>query len=445
VRTDARALPRLLRSKGFQEFHMLAEVRAVSTPMLSDEFFLARQPILGRDQRLVAYELLFRAAGEHDDARLTNGAAATAAVISHASQLGLEQVVGNKLAFVNVDDDVLMADYVRFLPPNKVILEILETVKPTEPLLARVAELKELGFKFALDDVVNHSDEVDQLLGLVDVVKIDLQGVTPEALGHLCASLRKSGKKLLAEKVETQQEFRLCQELGFDYFQGYYFARPVILSGRKITPSEMVILHLLQLINSDADDATIETAVKRDPLISLNLLRLVNSRAAGPRGRIESVAEALARLGRKQLRRWLQILMFAAPGSQVELNSPLLQLATTRGKLLELMSLQVNAEDVTGAERAFTVGIMSLADALFSMPMADILDNVELADDVRAALLERAGELGAMLEVVERLEKADTGSQFTAALRRLGLTSKQVREIELAAFDWVSELVHDAA
>ncbi|KQQ96882.1 EAL and HDOD domain-containing protein [Massilia sp. Leaf139] len=424
---------------------MLAEVRAVSAPMLSDEFFLARQPILGRDQHLIAYELLFRAAGEHDDARLTDGAAATAAVISHASQLGLEQVVGNKLAFVNVDDVVLMSDFVRFLPPHKVILEILETVKPTEPLLARVAELKELGFKFALDDVVDHSAEVDKLLGLVDVVKIDLQGVAHAALGHLTASLRKSGKKLLAEKVETQQEFRLCQELGFDYFQGYYFARPVILSGRKITPSEMGILHLQKLINSDADDATIETAVKRDPLISLNLLRLVNSRAAGPERRIESVAEALTQLGRKQLRRWLQILMFAAPGSKVELTSPLLQLATTRGKLLELMSLQVRPGDVVGAERAFTVGIMSLADALFSIPMPDILDNVELADDVRAALLGRAGDLGAMLDVVERLENADTGRQFSAALRRLNLTSKQVREIELAAFDWVRELVHDAA
>ncbi|QOL48117.1 EAL and HDOD domain-containing protein [Massilia litorea] len=423
---------------------MLAKARPVST-IPADEFFLARQPILGRDQHMVAYELLFRAAGEHDDARLTDGAAATAAVISHASQLGLEQVVGNNLAFVNVDEVVLMDDYVRFLPPHKVILEILETVKPTEPLLARVAELKELGFKFALDDVIDHSEEVEKLLGLVDVVKIDLQGVAPEALGHLCASLRTSGKKLLAEKVETQQEFRLCMELGFDYFQGYYFARPVILSGRKITPSELVILHLLELINSDADDATIETAVKRDPLISLNLLRLVNSRAAGPERRIESVAEALTQLGRKQLRRWLQILMFAAPGSQVELASPLLQLATTRGKLLELMSLEVYPLDVSGAERAFTVGIMSLADALFSMPMADILDNVELASDVRAALLERAGDLGAMLDVVERLEKADTGRCFTQALRRLGLTSKQVREIELAAFDWVSELVHDAA
>ena len=129
----------------------------------------------------------------------------------------------------------------------------------------------------------------------------------------------------------------------------------------------------------------------------------------------------------------------------MELNSPLLQLATTRGKLLELMSLQVHSDNVVCAERAFTVGIMSLADALFSMPMADILENVELADDVRAALLRREGSFGAMLDVVEHLEAAGSGRQFTAALRRLGLTSKQVREIELEAFDWVRELAYEAA
>lgn len=423
---------------------MHAEATAVSS-MPSDEFFLARQPILGRDQHLVAFELLFRAAGEHEDARLTDGAAATAAVISHASQLGLEQVVGEQLAFVNVDEVVLMSDFVRFLPPRKVILEILETVKPTEPLLARVAELKELGFKFALDDVVDHTEEVDKLLNLVDVIKIDLKGVHRDALRPLSASLRAANKKLLAEKVETVEEFNLCLDLGFEYFQGYYFARPVILSGRKITPSEMVILRLLELLNADADAAVIESAVKRDALTSLNLLRLVNSRAASSGRRIESVSEAINKLGRKQLRRWLQILLYTTPGSPVELNSPLLQLATTRGKLLELMSLHVHPENVVCAERAFTVGIMSLADALFSMPMADILDNVELADDVRAALLQREGSFGAMLDVVERLEAADTGKQFTAALRRLGLTSKQVREIELEAFDWVRELAYEAA
>lgn len=422
---------------------MHAEATAVSS-MPSDEFFLARQPILGRDQHLVAFELLFRAAGEHEDARLTDGAAATAAVISHASQLGLEQVVGEQLAFINVDADVLMSDFVRFLPPRKVILEILETVKPTEPLLARVAKLKELGFKFALDDVIDHTDEVDKLLGLVDVIKIDLKGVERHALPALAASLRAANKKLLAEKVETVEEFKLCMELGFEYFQGYYFARPVILSGRKITPSEMVILRLLELLQAEADDAAIETAVKRDALTSLNLLRLVNSRAGSGRS-IETVSEAIAKLGRKQLRRWLQILLYATSGSPAELHSPLLQLATTRGKLLELMSLHVLGANAVCAERAFTVGIMSLADALFSMPIGEILENVELADDVRAALLQREGTFGAMLDVVERLEKADTGPVFSAALKRLGLTAKQVREIELEAFDWVRELACEAA
>ena len=412
---------------------------AVSVP--SNDFFLARQPILGRDQHLVAFELLFRAAGEDDDAKLTDGAAATAAVISHASQLGMEQVVGEQLAFVNVDEVVLMSDFVRFLPAHKVILEILETVQPTEQLLARVAELKELGFKFAVDDVVEHSAELDKLVELVDVIKVDVKGLQPEELARLADSLKNTGKKLLAEKVETLDEFRLCMELGFEYFQGYYFARPVILTGKKITPSEMGILRLLELVNSNADSQAIETAVKRDALISLNLLRLVNSRAA-PGPQIESLSQALSQLGRRQLSRWLQIRVYTSAG-QVDLDSPLLQLATTRGKLLEMMTLHVRPGDTASADRAFTVGIMSLADALFSVPMADILDNVEVADDVRAALLDRGGDFGTMLRVAELLEAADCGRKLAAALRRVGLTVTEIREIELAAFNWVREMTHE--
>jgi EAL and modified HD-GYP domain-containing signal transduction protein len=425
----------------FLEYYMHAEATA-ETIMPSDDFFLARQPILGRDERLVAYELLFRAAGEHVDARLTDGAAAaTAAVISHASQLGMEQVVGEQLAFVNVDEVVLMSDFVRFLPADKVILEILETVKPTEPLIARVNELKELGFKFALDDVVVHSADVGKLAELVDIIKVDVQGVAPNKLAALAASLRSSpDQKLLAEKVETVGEFRLCLELGFDYFQGYYFARPAIMSGKKIAPSELVILRLLELINSNADNRTIELAVKRDALTSLNLLRLANSRAVGAGERIDSLSQALVQLGRRQLQRWLQILLYTAPGARVELNSPLLQMATTRGKLLELMTMQVRAGDSASADTAFTVGIMSLADALFSMPMQDILDKVEVAAEVRAALLEREGEFGMMLKVAELLEGAQGGRPLSAALKKLGLTVKQVREIELEAFEWVREL-----
>jgi EAL and modified HD-GYP domain-containing signal transduction protein len=412
---------------------------ATSTP--SDEFFLARQPILGRDQKLVAFELLFRAAPEHEDAQLTDYAAATAAVISHASQLGMKQVVGEQVAFVNVDEVVLMSDFVRFLPPDKVILEILETVRPTAPLLARVRELKELGFKFALDDVIGHSEQVSKLMGLVDIIKIDLQGVGRDELAELVHALRGPHQKLLAEKVETIEEFELCLELGFEYFQGYYFARPAILSGKKITPSELGLLRLFDLIHTHADNDAIEAAVKRDPLLSLNLLRLVNGHLAGTGvPQVESISQALVQLGRSQLQRWVQILLYSGPEGNVELNSPLLQMATTRGRLLELMTLTLRPGDVAGANTAFTVGIMSLMDALFDLPMREILDKVELSRDVRAALLERDGDYGAMLSVAEALEDAEPGRNLAAALDRLGLSVKQVRDIELAAFGWVREL-----
>jgi EAL and modified HD-GYP domain-containing signal transduction protein len=173
---------------------MHAEVSAIKTPP-SEEFFLARQPILGRDQNLFAYELLFRAAGEHEDANITDSAAATAAVISNASQLGMQQVVGEQLAFLNVDETVLLSDFVHFLPPHQVILEILETVKPTPALLARVVELKLHGFKFALDDVVAFSPDVDALVALVDIIKVDIQGVDRADLASLTRVLRRPQKK----------------------------------------------------------------------------------------------------------------------------------------------------------------------------------------------------------------------------------------------------------
>ena len=410
-------------------------------PLPTDDFFLARQPILGRNQRLVAFELLFRSA-DSPEANVVDHAAATAAVIAHASQLGMQRVVGERLAFVNVDEIVLMSDFVRFLPHDKVILEILETVSATPEVVARVIELRSFGFKFALDDVVAASDDVRAFLDLVDIIKIDIQATPRAALAALVAEFKSPGKKLLAEKVETVEEYQICMELGFEYFQGYYFARPAVLSGKKIAPSELVILSLLQLINSDAGNREIEAAVKRDALISLNLLRLVNTPAAGARRHINTLAEALVLLGRDQLQRWLQILLYATPGAAVEFNSPLLQMATTRGKLMELMMRKMPQHLGAGSPDAgFSVGIMSLMDALFSMSMEDILQTVIAAPDVRQALLERTGVLGEMLKVVELLENPKRGSQLGKSLKSLGLTVKEVREIEIEAFSWVNELV----
>jgi EAL and modified HD-GYP domain-containing signal transduction protein len=406
----------------------------------SDDFFLARQPILGRNQHLVAFELLFRSANA-PEANVVDQAAATATVISHASQLGMQRVVGERLAFVNVDEIVLMSDFVRFLPHQQVILEILETVRATPAVIARVVELRSFGFKFALDDVIADSEDVSRLIDLVDIIKIDIQGVPADKLASLVSLFKGPGKKLLAEKVETVEEFNTCMGLGFEYFQGYYFARPAILSGKKIAPSELVILNLLQLITSDAANRDIVMAVKHDPLISLNLLRLVNTPAAGTGRHIATLAEALVLLGRAQLQRWLQILLYARPGASVDLDSPLLQMATTRGKLMELMSCRVAQSQRASAEAGFTAGIMSLMDTLFSMSMHDILQTVLVAPDVRAALLGREGALGEMLKVIELLENPKRGSQLSKSLKALGLSVKDMRDIELEAFGWVNELV----
>jgi len=404
-----------------------------------DHFFLARQPILNRGQRLVAYELLFRDGRVRNDACISDDTAATASVIAHASELGMEQVVGDQMAFVNVDAVGLMSDFIRFLPPDKVILEILETVKATPELLERIHELKRAGFRFALDDVIAQTDDVAQLQPLCDVIKIDIHEMGLDQLPALARQFKNPRQKLLAEKVETMDEFQQCMDLGFEYFQGYYFARPMILSGKKISPSQRSVLHLLDLLNSDAASEEIERSVKHDALITLNLLRLVNTPAVGARCRVNSVGHALMVLGRRQLRRWLQILLYVKNGAVQEFTSPLLQLATTRGKTLELMMEHLRPGQRVNADIGFTVAVMSLMDTLFSMHMNEVLDSVHVLDEVRTALLYRAGDYGNMLGLIEQIEQGRDGQHLAQRLQALQLTPAELYAIQLAAIEWVSD------
>ncbi|WP_035375027.1 EAL and HDOD domain-containing protein [Pseudoduganella violaceinigra] len=411
----------------------------VQLPMpYANQFFLARQPILNRSQRLVAYELLYRNAEVHE-ACVTDGTQATASVIAHASELGMEQVVGDQLAFVNVDTTGLMSDFIHFLPNDKVILEVLESVEPTPDVLRRVQELKQAGYKFALDDVACENEAVTALRPLMDVIKVDIKQIEPGQLPALTRSLRNPNQKLLAEKVETVEEFRECMDLGFEYFQGYYFARPVVLSGKKITPSQLSIMHLLDLLNRDADQREVERSVKHDPLISLNLLRLVNTPSVGARFRINSVGHALIVLGRRQLQRWLQILLYV---KGAEFDSPLLQMATTRGKTMELVMGHVRPSEKVAADVGFTVGIMSLMDALFSVRMGEILDSVNVLDEVRDALLHREGELGDALRLIELIERAQEGLELTGILHKLDLPPSALYALQREAYDWVNEYAH---
>lgn len=408
------------------------------------EFFLARQPILDRNQSLVAYELLFRNAAV-GPANVTSALSATASVIAHASQLGMEKVIGDSLGYLNVDAAVLMSDIFQFLPREKMVLEIVETVKVTPAILDRIGELLKDGFRFALDDVITDSDDVRQLLPHVEIIKFDLRDIPLPTLLKLTPQFRQLGKKLLAEKVENQEQFQTCLALGFDYFQGYYFAKPVVLSGKKLSPSQIAIMQLMSLISSDADTSTIEQSIKKDISLCFNLLRLVNTPALGTRHRIESINQALIVLGRSQLQRWLQIMLYAEPNQKGQSLTPLLALAVTRGKLLELIAQRMKPNDRGMADTAFTVGIMSLMDTLFGIPMREILEQITVVDEVAAALLYRRGRYGDMLWLAERMERIEeTETVLNDLIHNLRLSSDDLYQLQLAAFEWSDAVARGA-
>ncbi|HEV2612812.1 MAG TPA: EAL domain-containing protein [Noviherbaspirillum sp.] len=408
------------------------------------EFFLARQPILNRDQSLAAYELLFRSAAA-GPANVTDDLAATASVIAHASELGMENVIGTSRGFVNVDAAVLLSDIILFLPKDKIVLEILETVKVTPALINRVAELAKEGYVFALDDVIADSNDVQQLLPLVEIIKVDIVNMESADLVRLATQFKTAKKKLLAEKVENVEQFQQCLDLGFDYFQGYYFAKPVVLTGKKLSPSQLAIMQLIALIVSDADTAEIERTIKQDASLGLTLLRLVNTPAAGVTQRIDSLGQALLVLGRRQLQRWLQILLYANPGKSGSVNSPLLVLATTRGKLLELMAQHLYPGNRNKADTAFTVGIMSLMDTLFGLPMEKILEQISVVDEVSQALLSRTGPYGDMLQLVQCIEHIkESGPQVAELLQKLDLPVEDFNALQIAAFEWSDSIAGTA-
>jgi EAL and modified HD-GYP domain-containing signal transduction protein len=419
-----------------------ASLDQASQPLQLRNFYLARQPLLDRNQALFGYELLFRNTPANS-AEIDSGLSATAGVLAHAAQLGLPRAVGDATAFLNVDTDALMSDIFAFLPRERTVLELVGSVEATEPVLWRLAELSGHGFKFAAEASV-HGSRLGRLLPLLDYVKINLRAMPVVTMLSLVPRLRGTGKRLIAEKVESQAEYRTCLDLGFDYFQGFYFARPSVISGRKLSPSQLAVLDLMQLVVSDADNIEIERAIKRDVTLSVNLLRIVNTPAAGLRQRIDSLGQALVVVGRRQLQRWLQIMLYAEPGNHGHTQTPLLMLASTRARLMELLAGRLRPGQRHVADMAFTVGIMSLMDTLFCVPMADLVEQIPVSDEVANALLKRSGFFGELLRLAESFEKMEEGEDVLPALSQLADSGDDLVELEMAAFEWSGQVVRSA-
>jgi c-di-GMP phosphodiesterase len=425
-------------------------------PLRVRDFYLGRQPVLDRNQALYGYELLFRSTGPTAGERAPGaaqagiadapgaGLSATAAVIAHTAQLGLARAIGDATCFLNVDADVLDSDIFAFLPRERTVLEIVSSVRPNDAVLARLKQLAGHGFRFALDGVSDDDARLQRLLPLVRFVKLDMRAIPRDTLASLVTRLQAMDKLLVAEKVETRSAYQAALDLGFDYFQGYYFARPSVLGGRKLSPSQVAVLDLMNLVTSDVDNSDIERAVKRDVTLALNLLRLVNTPAVGARQRIDSIGQALIVLGRRQLQRWLQIMLYAEPATRGHNQTPLLMLATTRGRLMELLAQRLRPGQRAMADVAFTVGIMSLMDVLFGIPMVDIVEQIPVNDEIRLALTGREGFFGELLKLAECIEQIDGDEFVLPTLKDLAISGDDMVELEMSAFQWSDSVVRYA-
>ena len=409
---------------------------------VTDDVFLGRQPILDRAQQLVAYELLFRS-GLTNAASFDDGRAATATVIRNLfSELAIGDVLGKYRGYINMDEDMLFSDTLELLPTDTVVIEILESVAPTPEVIARCAELKARGYLLALDDVCQLGERFLPLLPLIDVVKIDLRTTAPADLPGLVQTVRQLGKKLLAEKVDHRDEMQRCHDLGFDLFQGYYFAKPVIIQGKKLDHSQLALLRLMNLLLGDAENAELEAAFKQEPGLTINLLRLTNSVACGLPVKVTSLRHAITMLGRRQLQRWLQLLLYTASTSKG--ISPLLQLAATRGRLMELLADDLQRGDKAFADNAFMTGILSLTPTLLQQSMDEIVASLTLSREVQQALCEQSGKLGELLQVTELLED-DSLDQLEQLLPRLrGLNAALITRRLAQALAWANNINRDA-
>ncbi len=377
----------------------------VSDQLVSvEDIFIGRQPILDRNQSLYAYELLFRSANE-DSAKIVDGISATSSVITQMlSESGIDAILGKFGGFINCDAAFLQSEIVELLPRDKIVLEILETVIADEATLRRCIELKRKGYRLALDDFQGFTLRNKAFLNLVDIIKVDIKGLSSEKIKEIVKEVGNKKVQLLAEKVETKEEFSFCHKLGFSLYQGYFFADVEKIAGKRFSATQSTIIQLLHLLQSDSDVNKIVDAFKKNPILSVGLLRLTNSASVGLRHVVTSIRSAVVLLGQKQLQRWLLLLLMTHGSPRGGKQTVLVQQAACRGKFMELMALSEKAWEPF-SESAFITGIVSMMEALLGIETKSFIDSLNLSSEVRDALLDKKGVLGELLQLVEAIEK----------------------------------------
>jgi c-di-GMP-related signal transduction protein len=395
--------------------------------------FVARQPIFDREEKVFGYELLFRD-GLENAFTGTDVEAASRATLDSSLLMGLDVLCDGKRAFLNCTRETLVHGLVRLLPSQSTIVEILENVPPDPEVMAACRQLKEAGYMIALDDYVT-GDAREPLVELADVIKVEMKLTTSAQRAELIKRHGVWHCRMLAEKVETREEFVVVRQQGFAYFQGYFFRKPEILSTRNMPANRLNYLRMLQEVShAELDVPALEKLIKGEASICYRLLRYMNSAVFGFNCEIHSVRHALSILGDLEVRRWVRLI--AAVGAGQGRASDLVLSSLVRGRFGELLAPQVRH----GESDLFLLGLLSLIDSMLEMPMSDVLEKVPLDHETKAVLLGKPG----LLRPVYQLMLAYESGEWDAAKQladTLHLDNQQVASFYWQAQQWAREVL----
>ena len=393
--------------------------------------YVARQPIFDREEKVFGYELLFRNGLENAFSGDTDEA--SRATLDRSLLMGLDILCDGRRAFVNCTKDTLIKGLVTLLPSTSTVVEILEDVPADPDVMAACRNLKEAGYMIALDDYIA-DDKREALAEVADIIKVDLQLTTDGQRGELIKRYGPWRCRMLAEKVETQAEFTRARDLGFVYFQGYFFRRPEMLNTRDMPANRLQCLRMLQEVSRpELDILGLERLIKSEASICYRLLRYLNSSMFGLKSEVHSVRHALSMLGEREVRRWVRLV--AAVGAGDEKPSDLVLAALVRARFGELLAPQVQH----GESDLFLMGLLSLIDAMLEMPMVEVLERVPLDIETKAVLL---GQVS-LLRPVYQLMLAHESGEWEAVgqlCQNLGLQSEEVAALYWQAQQWAREV-----
>lgn len=367
------------------------------------DIYVGRQPIYTRKLGIYGYELLFRS-GTKNTASVTQFSADSATsttIINTFLEMGLERLVGTHYAFINLTEQFLLEENSLPISPKQVILEVLEDIPVTAELISAVERLSAKGFIIALDDYI-YNPSHKPLMSMVDIIKIDIMALNHEEIAKHVNILKAFDVKLLAEKIETIDEFEFCHKLGFDYFQGYFLSKPRIIRSKALPTNKVAVLNLLSVLqNPNSDIEELEEAISFDVSISYKILKLINSSFFSFSRKVESIRQAIVILGRKQLSSWASMIALSRLDDR---PSEMIRLAMTRGKMCEMLAEKAGLKPL---ESFFTVGLFSALDILMERDIAEIIKPLPLNEEVVTALLKQQGVLGDALKCVLAYEISD--------------------------------------